>query len=74
MKLLCVLDFFPILHGVCGNCYGFPLCGRDRERNIVRHIHPVLLYKNVQGCAKKLVPGWEKSSAQLQPAQAGHAA
>ena len=27
----------------------------------------------VHGCAKKLVPGWEKSSIQLQPAQAGHA-
>ena len=27
----------------------------------------------IQGCAKKLVPGWEKSSAQLHPGQAGHA-
>ena len=27
----------------------------------------------VQGCAKKLVPGCEKSSALLLPAQAGHA-
>ena len=27
----------------------------------------------VQGCAKKLAPGWEKSSASLQPAQGGHA-
>ena len=26
--------------------------------------------ENVQGCAKKLVPGCEKSSAQLQSAQA----
>ena len=28
---------------------------------------------DVQGCAKKLVQGWKKSSAQLQPAQANQA-
>ena len=34
----------------------------------------VLQPKHVlQGCAKKLVPGWEKSTAQLQTATAGHA-
>ena len=27
----------------------------------------------LQGCAKKLVPGCEKSSAHLHPAQSGHA-
>ena len=33
----------------------------------------VSVQPNIQGCAKKLVPGCKKSSAQLQPAQAGHA-
>ena len=38
---------------------------------IVLLLDPALLF--IQGCAKKLVPGWDKSSAQLQPALAGHA-
>ena len=50
--------------------------GQSTKGQKVINLHPlgvVPLGWQIQGCAKKLLPGSEKSSANLQPAQAGHA-